>query len=95
MEHIFGGIGLLPVEALLCNTPVIGGSLENFPDDCRELVGFAVTDKYNVKKAILNIIDQKVSFSNLRQIARKNYSWEKIINDTKEDFTKLIASYYE
>ena len=28
IEHIFGGIGLLPVEALLCNTPIIGGSLK-------------------------------------------------------------------
>ena len=34
-EHVFGGIGLLPVEALLCNTPVIDESLKNFPQNYR------------------------------------------------------------
>src|SRR4030065_529724 len=61
VEHIFGGIGLLPVEALLCNTPIIGGSLENFPQEYRESVGLAVSDKEEMKNAIYKIIDKKIT----------------------------------
>ncbi len=67
VEHIFCGIGLLPVEALLCNTPIIGGSLENFPLEYRESVGLAVSDKDEMKNAIYKIIDNKITFNNLRE----------------------------
>jgi len=93
-EHIFGGIGLLPVEALLCNTPVIGGSLENFPQEDRESVGFAVSENEEMKNAIVKIIDNKVPFNSLREIAIKHYSWEKISKKTAIDFKELINRYY-
>ena len=93
-EHIFGGIGLLPVEALLCNTPVVGDSLKNFPQEDRDSVGFAVSEIDEMKNAILKIIDNKVSFNNLREIAIKHYSWEKISKETAIDFKELIKKYY-
>ncbi len=94
VEHIFGGIGLLPIEALLCNTPIIGGSLENFPQDCRKDVGIAVSEIEEMKNAILDIIDNKVTFSKLREIAIEHYSWEKIINNTSLDISELRNKYY-
>ncbi|HCY74467.1 MAG TPA: hypothetical protein DHV28_00970 [Ignavibacteriales bacterium] len=94
IEHIFGGIGLLPVEALLCNTPVIGSSLENFPEHSRELVGLAVSEKDKMKEAIIKIIDKKIVLGNLRQIAIENYSWEKISRETAADYKKLLDKYY-
>lgn len=93
-EHIFGGIGLLPVEALLCNTPVIGDSLKNFPEEDRDSVGFAVSEIEEMKNAIIEIIDKKVPFNNLREIAIKYYSWEKISKATAIDFKELIKKYY-
>ena len=93
-EHIFGGIGLLPVEALLCNTPIIGASLENFPQKFRESVGLAVSEKTEMKNAIINIIDEKTKFNNLREIAIENYSWKKIIENTSVDYSELIDKYY-
>jgi glycosyltransferase involved in cell wall biosynthesis len=93
-EHIFGGIGLLPVEALLCNTPVIGDSLKNFPQENRDSVGFAVSENSEMKNAIIEIIDNKISFNNLREIAIKHYSWEKISKETAIDFKELINKYY-
>ena len=62
VEHIFGGIGLLPVEALLCNTPIIGASLDNFPHEFRDSVGLAVSDIKEIKNAILKIIDNENYF---------------------------------
>jgi len=94
-EHAFGGIGLLPVEALLCNTPVIGGSLENFPKECRELVGFAVSDRAEMLNAILKIIDNNIAFNNLREIAIEHYSWENIIENTSKDYEILINEYFK
>jgi glycosyltransferase involved in cell wall biosynthesis len=94
IKHVFGGIGLLPVEAILCNTPVIGGSLENFPYEDRESVGFAVSETEQMKDAILKVIDKKVVFSNLREIAIKHYSWEIISKNTSVDFQELINKYY-
>lgn len=93
-EHIFGGIGLLPVEALLCNTPIIGGSLENFPQEDRESVGFAVSEIEDMTNAIIKIIDKVRPFNNLREIAIKHYSWEKISKETAIDFKELIKKYY-
>jgi len=93
IEHVFGGIGLLPVEALLCNTPIIGGSLENFPQESRDAVGFAVSEKDQIKEAILKIINGKVTFSNLREIAIKYYSWEKIIENTAKDYNEILIKY--
>lgn len=94
VEHVFGGIGLLPVEALLCNTPIIGGSLENFPQEFRESVGLAVAEKDEMINAILKIIDNKITFNNLREIAIEHYSWEKIIENTSIDYYELINKYY-
>jgi glycosyltransferase involved in cell wall biosynthesis len=94
VEHIFGGIGLLPVEALLCNTPIIGGSLENFPREFMESVGLAVSEKKEMKNAIIKIIDKEITFNNLREIAIENYSWESIINNTSKDYRALLDKYY-
>jgi len=46
------------------------------------------------KNAIFKIIDKKVSFDNLREIAIKHYSWEKISKETAIDFKELINKYY-
>lgn len=94
-EHIFGGIGLLPVEALLCNTPVIGENLKNFPEEFRDSVGLAVSDPVELKSAIIKIIDKEIVFSNLRKIALENYSWERIVEKTRIDFNELINKYCE
>lgn len=93
VEHLFGGIGLLPVEALLCNTPIIGASLENFPPQFRDSVGLAVSDKDGMKNAILDLIDGKIKFGDLRKIAIENYSWKKIIENTASDYNELLKKY--
>ena len=90
----FKGIGLLPIEGLLCNTPLVGGSLYNFHEENRDIIGFDVSEKNQMKEAILKIIDGKVTFSNLRQIAIKYYSWENIIYKTACDYEDIINKYW-
>jgi len=90
----FKGIGLLPMEGLLCDTPVVGESLYNFPEENRNAVGFAVSKRDQIKEAILKIIDGKITFNNLREIAIKHYSWENIIYRTAHDYENIINKYW-
>ena len=90
----FGGVGLLPLEALLCNTPIVGNCLKNFPKEDREAVGYVVSEQTQIKESILKIIDNKVSFDNLREIAIKHYSWENIIKSTLKDYIEILNKYW-
>jgi glycosyltransferase involved in cell wall biosynthesis len=93
-EDIFGGIGLLPLESLLSNTPVVGESLLNFPEPDRGNVGFAVNTSDKIKEAILKIVDNEVTFTDIRDKAIKYYSWQRIIEKTFNDYKEIITKYY-
>jgi glycosyltransferase involved in cell wall biosynthesis len=89
-DHALGGIGMLPVQAMLCNTPVIGDTLRNFPEQGIEKVGIVANDHETIKKAILDVIDKKVVFDSTRELAVKYYSWYSISRETSEDYYKLL-----
>lgn len=94
VNHAFGGIGILPVQALLCETPVIGNSLATFPKMDVEKVGFRTSDKTKIKNLILDICDERVIFKNLRNIAMKHYSWKNISQRTYLYYTELLERRY-
>lgn len=86
-------IGMLPIQALLCNTPIIGGNLSNFSEENVHKVGIIVETKDDMKEAIVFIIDGKRKFENLREIAIKHFSWETISKRTREHYDSLIENY--
>jgi len=92
-NHLFGGIGLLPVQAMLCNTPVVGGSIRNYAGKNVNEVGIFADDYVSIKNAILKILDQKIKFNNLRENALSIYSWEKISLNTRYLYDELIKKY--
>ena len=92
-DHSFGGIGMLPVQSLLCETPVIGGSLSNFPNEDINKVGILANDKENIKNAIIKIIDKKTIFDNLKNTAIKSYSWQNISSSTRKYYEQLALEY--
>ncbi len=93
VNHAFGGIGMLPVQAMLCNTPVVGSSLLNFPESYRGEVGLVATNHKEIKDAILGVLDGKVRFENLRELAIMNYSWESICKNTARDYRTIFKFY--
>lgn len=93
--HAFAGIGLLPVQSLLCETPVVGGSLATFPKEDINKIGIYADDKESIKKALLKICNGDVNFTGLREIAIKHYGWENISKRTKEHYDNLIFTYYD
>lgn len=92
--HTFGGIGELPVQALLCNTPIVGGTVRNIAEDLRVHVGIFTQSKEDLVKALVKIIRKEVMFSNMRKIAIENFSWENISQKTRVEYDRLIQEYW-
>jgi len=88
----FLGIGMLPVQAMLCNTPVVGYSLKNYVDKI-ENIGVLAKDKQSIKDAIIKIIDKKINFNNLRETAISFYSWKNVSERTRKKYDNLILKY--
>jgi glycosyltransferase involved in cell wall biosynthesis len=90
-NHRFGGLGMLPVQAMLCNTPVIAGTLKCFPEEAREKVGIYIRSYSELKNATIEILKKKRSFFNLRETAVPYYSWKYITAGTLKDYERIIA----
>lgn len=88
--HRFGGLGMLPVQAMLCNTPVIAGTLKCFPEDAREKVGVWVRNFEELKNATKDMLDKKRIYTGLRDTALPYYSWKSITAVTAADYERLI-----
>jgi glycosyltransferase involved in cell wall biosynthesis len=86
----FGGIGMLSVQALLCQTPIIGGTVEVFPEIDREKIGIATFEYIQLKEGILKIINGEFKNNNFREYAQKYYSWEMISKASAKDYVTLI-----
>jgi len=80
-----GGITVALAEALACNVPAISPTLFHFPDvNERKQVGIATRwcDDQNALRHFTNAVefalDNADCFRNVRELARKYYSWEVI-----------------
>lgn len=90
-NHKFGGMGMLPIQAMLCNTPVIAGTLKCFPPEHRDKVGYYVKNYDELKTATIQILEKRRSFSSLRETALPLYSWKSISELTAQDYLKLVG----
>jgi glycosyltransferase involved in cell wall biosynthesis len=88
--HYFGGLGMLPVQAMLCNTPVIGGTLKCFPEAHRNEVGFLISSESEMRKATIEILEKRINFAALREKALPYFSWESISWQTASDYLGLL-----
>jgi len=86
----FGGIGMLSVQAVLCNTPIVGSTVNSFPENDRSKVGIVAKNHNDIKEAILNIINRKIIYEDIRNLAIKYYSWENISKITRSFYSKFI-----
>jgi len=89
----YGGIGILPVEAMYCNIPSIGEGMKCFPEEDRQKVGIFTDNKEDLKKALIKVLEKEKSFNNIRDIAVKHYSWENISKNTRKKYDELISNY--
>jgi glycosyltransferase involved in cell wall biosynthesis len=94
MNHTHGGIGMLPVQALFCDTPVVGESVHNLPEEIRDRCGIYTKNISELSAAIRSIYQKQNKFLNTREKAIKYYSWENISLQTNLDYEALIKEYY-
>jgi glycosyltransferase involved in cell wall biosynthesis len=89
-NHCFGGLGMLPVQAMLCNTPVISGTLKCFPQGVRNDVGFWVNNRTEMHQATIQILEKKSNFDSHREKALHYFSWESVYQQTAADYFELL-----
>ncbi|WP_169336370.1 glycosyltransferase family 4 protein [Archaeoglobus sulfaticallidus] len=89
-----GGIGMAPIEALACNTPVVSPSLRHFPQDDVEKVGKIPQSPEDVAKCIAGILEDPTPYHNCRRVARRYYDWKVVVDHLIKIYDKLFSKYY-
>jgi len=90
--HVFGGIGMLPVQALLCGTPVVGSTMKCLPAEELPSAGFVSQTADQLEEALTKIFSKQATFPNTRQVAMNYYDWNSISKKTGEDYLKLMQN---
>jgi len=94
---LFSGLGTTPTQATLVNTPVVGMSLLNFQGTSKERdkLGIIPKNKGEITNSIINILKNRKTFENSRQISKKYFSWERIMKKHSFVYDKLARDYYD
>ncbi len=88
--HEFGGIGMLPVQAMLCKTPAVGSTIKCFPENKRNEIGIFTQTEDELYEAIKSILMKKRVFPNTRETALNQYAWSSIVLKTAEDYVVAL-----
>jgi len=89
--YTLGGVGMLPVQALFCETPVVGYTVKNIPEEIRSKLGICTNNKVELTEALQQIMTGNFCFKNLREIAIQEYSWENISKRTCHKYLEYIS----
>jgi glycosyltransferase involved in cell wall biosynthesis len=89
----WGGIGIALVESLACGTPVVAGTLKNFPGEISK-IGFLTTTKKEIIDGIEFILKNSEKFKQCRDEAKKYFDWQVIAQKTISIYHRLAQEYY-
>ncbi len=89
----FGGIGIAPLESMACNTPVVSYSLRHYLGSNAEEIGETPTSMEGYKSAIIEALDNRNKYKNLRQSVEKYYSNEAVAERAGEVFREVLKKY--
>jgi glycosyltransferase involved in cell wall biosynthesis len=88
----FGGVGMLSVQAMLCNTPAVGSTIAAISSEVRNEVGIVSNNPTQLKAAILKILsNSSPNYQNIRSVIKTYYAWENIAHCTMNDYNLLFA----
>lgn len=90
----YAGIDVATIESLACGTPIVSTTLNDFPTDEWKALGKIPTNEEDVVKCVVDIFENPELFKNCREIAKKYYDWEIIINRTVRVYDILFEEYY-
>lgn len=89
----WGGIGIALIESLACGTPVVAGTLKNFPGEIAN-IGFLATTKKEVIDGVQFILKNPENFNHCRAEAEKYFDWQIIAQNTTAIYRRLAKEYY-
>ena len=91
------GFGIVVLEALACETPVISTSIVGVSDDVIDTESGIILDPKNVEmleKAIIKILSDKELIKNMgkkgRDLVKEKYEWKKISEDIHKLYEELL-----
>lgn len=84
----FAGTSYVPLESLICGTPVIATTLHHFPDDRIFTVSKSPRNSQEVMPLISELLKQDIDREQCRRIVLDSFAWDKII----EQYELLYAS---
>jgi len=90
--HRFGGMGMLPVQALFCNTPYIGSTMKCLDKDLQAKLGFRASEIEEIIKATKCVLRNKENYFELRELILPLFSWKSIAAQTEKDYSNMIRS---
>lgn len=91
----YGGIGIAPLEAMACHTPVISYSLVHFPStEDAKLVGEIPESPEDVARCVEKILNDPSPYMHCRETARKHYDWPVVANKLIGVYNRLFDEYY-
>jgi glycosyltransferase involved in cell wall biosynthesis len=88
--HTFGGVGMLPLQATLCNTPVVGASLKTVNPEIIKQIGIYAQNEAEIERGIIQILDGHFEIGELRETVISEYSWNATSMKTQEIYTKIL-----
>lgn len=91
----FGGTGIAPIESLACNTPVVTNSMRNYLGNNPEEICAMPETLEGYKDAIIEILDHKDKYKNMRESVEKYYSQEAIFKRIDDVFKEVLKSHNE
>jgi glycosyltransferase involved in cell wall biosynthesis len=94
---LFGGIGTAPLESLACGTPVVGTNLIHFLGTEEELnqIGHIPRSFEEVLEYTQFVLDNPENYKNCRDVTKKYFDWDNIINRLLPIYDGLFEKYYK
>ena len=87
--HKFGGVGMLPVQAMFCNTPFIGGTMKCVDTELQPKLGFRASETEEIMRATQDVLRNIKDYSQIRELVLPIYSWKSISVETEKDYRNL------
>jgi len=93
---LFAGIGTTPTQAAMVNTPVVGMPLLNFQGTSseRNQIGVVPKNKADLSRSVMEALNNPERFRNAREISKKYFSWERIMEKNLQVYRLLDKKYY-
>jgi glycosyltransferase involved in cell wall biosynthesis len=92
--NLVGGVGVAPIEALACGTPVVSNTLLHVPGEDRVLLGEIPRDDGDFVACIGRVLANPGKYARCREIASCYFDWSGIVQHTVKVITLLGERYF-